>query len=171
MLAPWKKSYDKPRHHIKKQRHYFADKGPYNQSYGFSSSHVWIWALDHKKRWAPNNWCFQIVLEKTRESLGLQGDEFSQSWRKSVLSIHWKDCSLMLKLQYFLPDTKSQLIGEAPDAGKDCRQKEKAVAEDEMVTEHHWLTGHDFEQTLGDSGGQRSLTCWSPWGHKESDTT
>ena len=68
-LAPWKKSNDKPRQHIKKQRHYFADKGPYSQSYGFSSSHVWMWELDHKEGRVPKNWCFQtVVLEKTLES-------------------------------------------------------------------------------------------------------
>ena len=69
MLAPWKESYDKPRQHIKKQRHHFANKGPYSQSYGFSSSHVQIWELYHKEGWAMKNWCFQIVvLEKTLES-------------------------------------------------------------------------------------------------------
>ena len=69
MLAPWKKSYDQPRQHIKKQRHYFANKGPSSQSFGFSSSHVWMWELDHKERWAPKNWCFwTVVLGKTLES-------------------------------------------------------------------------------------------------------
>ena len=69
MLAPWKKSYDKPRHHSKKQRHYFADKGLYSQSYGFSSSHIWMWELDHKECWAMKNWYFwTVVLEKTLES-------------------------------------------------------------------------------------------------------
>ena len=67
--APWKKSYDKPRQRNKKQRYYFANKGPSSQSYGFSSSHIWMWELDHKKGWAPKNWCFQIViLEETLES-------------------------------------------------------------------------------------------------------
>ena len=61
MLAPWKKSYDQPRQHIKNQRHYFADKGPSSQSYGFSSSHVWMWELDHKESWAPKNRCFWTV--------------------------------------------------------------------------------------------------------------
>ena len=91
--APWKKSYDKSRQYIKKQRHYFADKDPYSQSYGFSSSHVQMWELDCKQDWAPKNWCFQIVvLEKTLwGSLGLQGDPTSQSWRKLILNIHWKD--------------------------------------------------------------------------------
>ena len=69
-LSPWKTSYDQPRQHIKKQRHYFANKGPSSQSYGFSSSHVWMWELDYKESWVQKNWCFWIVvLEKT---LGLQ---------------------------------------------------------------------------------------------------
>ena len=68
-LVPWKKSCDQPRHHIKNQRHYFAIKGPSCKGYGFSSSHVWMWELDHKESWAPNNWCFwTVVLEKTLES-------------------------------------------------------------------------------------------------------
>ena len=68
--VPWKKSYDQPRQYIKKQRHYFADKGPSNQSYDFSSSHVWMWELDYKESWAPKTWCFwTVVLEKILESL------------------------------------------------------------------------------------------------------
>ena len=69
MLAPWKKSYGKPRQHIKKQRHHFAYKDPYSQSCGFSSSHVWMWELDNKIGWPPKNWClWTVVLEKTPES-------------------------------------------------------------------------------------------------------
>ena len=69
MLATWKKSYDQPRQHIQKQRYYFANKGLSSQSYGFSSSHVWMWELDYKESWAPKNWCFwTVVLEKTLES-------------------------------------------------------------------------------------------------------
>ena len=85
--APWKKSYDKPRQHIKKQRHYFANKGLSRQSYGFSSSHVWMWELDYKKSWAPKNWCFwTVVLEKTLESpldckeIKLVNPKGNQSW-------------------------------------------------------------------------------------------
>jgi len=76
-----KKSYDQPKQHIKKQRHYFADKGLSSQIYGFSSSHVGMWELDHKESWALKNWCFwTVVLEKTLEkSLGQQGDPTSQS--------------------------------------------------------------------------------------------
>ena len=69
MLTPWKKSYDQPRQHFKKQSHYLANKGPSSQSYGFSSSHVWMWELDYKESWVPKKWCFwTVVLEKTLES-------------------------------------------------------------------------------------------------------
>ena len=69
MLAPWKKSYDQPRQHIKKQRHYFANKGPSSQSCCFSSNHIWMWELDYKESWVLKNWCFwTVVLEKTLES-------------------------------------------------------------------------------------------------------
>ena len=69
MFAPWKKSYNKPRQHVKRQRHYFADKDPSAQSYGFSSSHVWMWELDHKESWVLKNWYFWTgMLEKTLES-------------------------------------------------------------------------------------------------------
>ena len=87
MLAPWKKSYDQPRQHIEKQRYYFADKCPSSQSYGFSSTHVWMRELEYKESWAPKNWCFwTVVLEKTLES-PLDGKEIkvvdpkgNQSW-------------------------------------------------------------------------------------------
>ena len=70
MLVPWKKSYDKTRQLIKKQRHFFVNKGPASQIYGFSSSQVWMWELNYKESWAPKSWCFwSVVLEKTLESL------------------------------------------------------------------------------------------------------
>ena len=95
VLPPWKKSYDKSRQCIKKQRHHFADTSPYSQSYSFSSSHVRMWELSHKEGWEPKNWCFPtVVLVKTLESpLGskeIKPVNPSQS-RKSTLNIHWKD--------------------------------------------------------------------------------
>ena len=91
LLTPWKQSYDKPRQHIKNQRHHFTDKGLYSQSYGFSSSHVQMWELDHKEGWAPENWHFQIVvLEKTLESL-LESKEIKLV---SVLKEINPECSL-----------------------------------------------------------------------------
>ena len=99
-LNPWKKSYDQTRQHIKKQRHYFAKKGSSSQSYGFSSSHVWMWELDYKESWAQKNWCFWIVvLEKTLES-SLDCKEI----QPVILKESSPECSLeglMLKLQYF----------------------------------------------------------------------
>ena len=96
---------------------------------------------------------------------GLQGDQTSQSYRKSTLNIHWStDAEAPI---IWPPDVKSQLIGKDPDPGKDSGQ-EKRVAE-EMVEWHHQLNGHEFKQTLGDSEGQGSLVCSSTWGLKESD--
>ena len=77
-LTPWKESYDQPRYHIEKQRHYFANKCPSSQGYSFSSSHVWMWELDYEESWAAKNWCFWAVVKLKREDswepLGLQGD-------------------------------------------------------------------------------------------------
>ena len=90
-LASWKESYDKPRQHMKKQRHHFADKGPYKHSYGFSSSHVWMWELDHKEGWAPKKWYFRIVvLEKTLKS-PLDFKDIEPVNPKRYLNIPWKD--------------------------------------------------------------------------------
>ena len=159
MVVSWKKSYDKPRQHIKNQRHHFADKGPYSQSYSFSSSHIWMWELDHKEGWELKSWCFQIVvLEKTLESpfdcneIKLVNPKGNQSWifigrtdAKGEAPILWP------------PDAKSQLIGKDPDAGKDWRQEGKGMTEDEMVGWCHWVNGHEFEQAPGDGEGQGSL--------------
>ena len=102
MLTPWKESYDQPRQHIKKQRHYFANKGPSSQGYGFSSGHVWIWELDYEESWAPKYWCFwTMVLEKILETL-----ETARRSNQSILKEISPGCSLeglmlKLKLQYF----------------------------------------------------------------------
>ena len=69
------------------------------------------------------------------------------------------------------PYVKNWLIGKDPDAGKDWKQKEKEMTEDEIIQWHHWLNGHEFEQAPGVGDGQGGLTCCSPWGHKKSDTT
>ena len=125
MLAPWKKSYDQTRQHIKKQRHYFVNKGPSSQSYGFSNSHVWMWELDYKESWLPKNWCFlTVVLEKNLEG-PLDCKEIqpvhpkgNQPWiftgrTNGETPILWP------------PDVKNWLIGKDPDAGKDWGQEEK----------------------------------------------
>ena len=99
MFAPWKKSYGQPRQHIKKQRHYFSNKGPSSQGYGFSSSHVWMWELDYKESWAPKNLCFwTVVLEKTLEK-PLTARRSNQSVLKEI-SPEYSLEGLMVKLKF-----------------------------------------------------------------------
>ena len=137
--------------HIKKQRHYFANKGPSIQSYGSSSSHVWMWELDYKQSLTPKNWCFwTVVLEKTLESpldckeikpVNLKGN---QSWiligrtdAEAEASILWP------------PDMKNWLLRKDPDAGKDWWQEGKGTTEDEMVGWHHRLDGRGVWASSG----------------------
>ena len=132
--------------HIKKQRLCFADQRPYSQSYGFSSSHVWMWELDCEESWALKNWCFwTVVLEKTLESplkckeiqpVHPRGD---QSWVFIGRTDAEAEAPILCP-----PDAKSWLIRKAPDAGKDWGQEEKGMTEDEMVGWHHQLNGHGF---------------------------
>ena len=102
MLPPWKESYDQPRKHIKKQRHYFANKGLSSQGYGFSCGHVWMWELDYKESWALMNWCFlTVVLEKTLES-PLDSKRSNQYILKEISpGCSLEGLMLKLKLQYF----------------------------------------------------------------------
>ena len=169
----YSKYYDKPRQRIKKQRYRFADKGSYSQSYGFSSSHVWMWELDHKEGWALKNWCFwTVVLEKTLES-PLYCKRSNQSILKEIKSlifIRRTDGEAEAPILW-LPDVKNWLIGKDPDAWKDWRQEEKGTTEDEMVGWHHQVDGYESEHAPGVSDGQESLACCSPWGRKEWDTT
>ena len=134
-LSPRKKSYDKPRQHIKKQRHHFANNGPYSQSYGFSSSHVQMWELDHKEGWALKNWCFQLLCWRRLLRVPWTGRKSNQSILKEINPEYsLEEMLLKLKLQYLGHWIwKARLIGKGTDAGKDWRQKEKRVPEDEMV--------------------------------------
>ena len=176
MLAPCgektKKSYDKPRQHIKKLRDHFANKGPSSQSYGFSSRHAWMWEWDYKEIWALKNWCFwTVVLEKTLGSL-LDCKEIQpvhpkgdQSW----VFIGRTDVEVETPIPWS-PDGKCWLIWKDPDSGKDWGQ-EKGTAEDEVVGWHHRLDGRGFGWTLGVCDGQGGLVCCGSWGRRESDTT
>ena len=136
MLTPWKKSYDKPRQRIRKQGRHLADKGSYySQSYGVSSSHVWMWELDYKEGWVLKNWCFQtVVLEKSLESpldikeLKPVNPKRNQPW----IFIGRFDAEALI---LWPSDVKCQLIGKAPDAGKDWGPEEKGT-EGEMVSWH-----------------------------------
>ena len=139
-----------------------ANKGPSNQNYGFSSSHVWMWELDLKESWALKNWCFwTVVLEKTLES-PLDCKEIQlvhPKGNQSRISIGKTDAETPT---LWPPDVKNWLTGEDPDAGKDWRWEEKGLTEDEMVGWHHQLNEHEFEQALGFGDGQGSLACCSP---------
>ena len=138
---------DQPRQHIKKQRHYFANKGPSSQGYGFSSSHVWMWELDYEESWAQQNWCFwTVVLEKTLESL-LDSKEIQPVHPKGDQSLVFfgrTDAEAETPILW-PPDVKNWLIGKDPDAGRDWGQEEKGTTEDEMVGWDHWLKGHESE--------------------------
>ena len=166
---PWKRSYDKLRQCTKKQRHYFANKGLSSQSYGFPvvMSGCESWTIK-KAECLRIDGFWTVVLEKTLEN-PLDSKEIqpvhpkgNQSWiftgrtdAESEAPILWP------------PDAKNQLIGKDPDAGKDWRQEEKGMTEDEMVGWHHWLDGHEFKQAPGVGAGQGSLLCCCPWGRKE----
>ena len=126
-----KESYDQPRQNVKEQRHYFANKGPSSQGYGFSSGHVWMWELDYEESWAPKNWSFwTVVLERTLESpldckeiqpVHPKGD---QSW----VFIGRADVEIETPILW-PPDVKNWLIWKNPDAGKDWGQEEKGTTE------------------------------------------
>ena len=157
--------------HFLKKRHYFADNGPYSQSYDFSSSHVWMWELDLKEGCTLKNWCFwTVVLEKTLESpldwneIKLVNPKGNQLWIVIGRTGAETESPIL-----WLPDAKNWLIRKDPDAGKNWRQ-EKGMTEDKMVGWHQQLSGHEFEQALGDGEGQGSLACYSPWHCKASDT-
>ena len=155
MLVPCKKSYDQIWQHIKKHRHYFTNRGLSSRSYGFSSSHFWVWELDYKESLMLKNWCFwTVVLEKTLEG-PLDCEEIqpvNPKWNQSWIFIGRTDTEAETPVLW-PPDAKNRLIGKDPDSEKDWRQEEKGTTEDEMVGWHHWLNGYEFEQTLGDVEG------------------
>ena len=128
-----------------KQRHYFANKGPSSQNYGFFSTHVWMWELDDKESWALKNWCFwTAVLEKTLES-PLDCKEIQPVHPKGNQSWIFIGRSEAEASKLWPPDVKSWLIGKDPDAGRDWGPEEKGMTKDEMVGWHHWLCRHEFE--------------------------
>ena len=148
-----------------------TDKDPFNQSYGLSSSHVWIWELEYKESWAPKNWCFcTVVLQKTLES-PLEYKEIkpvnpkgNQSW----IFIGRTEAEAEAPKPW-PHDAKNWLIGKYPDVGKVWRQEEKRTLEDEMAGWNHWHFWHEFEQSPGVGDEQGSPVCCSPWGRNMLD--
>ena len=111
------------------------------------------------------------VGEDSWESPGLQGDPTSPFWRRSVLSVHWKDWCWSWNSNTLATFVNNWLIGKDPDAGKEWGQEEKGTTEEEMSGWHHWLYGRESEWTPGVGDGQGGLTCCNSWGRKELDTT
>ena len=186
-----RKAIDKPRQRIKKQKHHFSEKSPYSQSYGFSSSHVQMWELDHKEGWAPKNWCFStLVLDKTLESplnskeIKPVNPRFSSVTQSCPTVCDPMDYSTPVnpeenQVWIFIgragakapvlwpPDAKNQLVGRTPSGFLGKIKGRRRRGQQRM----RWLDGitdsmEELEQTLGDSEGQGSLACCSSWGHK-----
>ena len=149
---------------LKKQRHYFANKGLSSHSYGFPSSHVWMWELNYNESWALKNWCFwTVVLEKTLESpldcrkIKPVNPKGNESWISISRTDAEADTPIFghLMQRAFIKKKK-----KTPHSGKDWRQ-EKGTTEDKIVGWHHQFNGHEFEQVLGNGEGQGCLVCCS----------
>ena len=177
-LQPWnprRKSYDKPRQHIKKQRHSFLDKAPSSQSCGFSSSHVWMWETikkaEHRRIDSFELWCWRRLLRVPWTAM-----RSNQSILKEISPEYsLEGLMLKLKLQYFghlmWRSDSLEKKKNNPWCWERLRAGGEGEIEDEMVGWHHWLDGHESEQVLGADDGQGSLASCSPWDHKESDMT
>ena len=167
MLAPWKKSYDKPRQCVKKQRHHFANKGPYSERYDFSSSYAWMWELNHKEGWTRKTDALELWWWRRFLRVPWIARRSSQSILKEINPDYsLEGLMLRLKLQYFghlmqIADSLWNTLVLGKIEGRWRRGKQ-----DDMVGWHHRIDGHKFEQTPGDSEGQGSMACYSPWSPK-----
>ena len=166
MLAPWKKSYDQPRQHIKKQRHYFANKGSSSQGCGFPSSHVRMWELDYKEHWAPKNWCFwTVVLDKTLErpldckEIQLVHSKGDQSW----VFFGRTGAKAETPINTLATSCEELTHWKRLWCWEGLGQEEKGMTEDKMVEWHHWLDGREFGWTPGVGDGQGGLGCCNLW--------
>ena len=175
MLAPWKESYDQPRQHIKKQRHYFANKGPSSQGYGFSSSHVWMWELDYKKAECRRIDAFELLCWRRLLRVSWAVRRSNQSILKEISPrCFLEGLMLKLKLQYF-----GHLMWELTHLKRPwCWESLRARGgHDRGWDGMRWLDGyqghneHGFGWILGVGDGQGGLACCGSWGCKESDTT
>ena len=154
-------------------RHYFANKGPSSQGYGFSSGCVRMWELNCEESWVPKNWCFwTVVLEKTLES-PLDSQEIQPVHPKGDQTwVFFGRIDAKAETPILWPlHAKSWRIGKDSDAGRDWGQEEKGTTEDKMAGWHHQLYGRESEWTLGVGDGQGGLACCDSWVCKESDTT
>ena len=165
-LTPWKESYDQPRQHIKKQRPYFANKGPSSQSYGFSTSRVWMWELDYKESWVPKNWCFwrrllrvpctarksnQSILKET--VLNIHRKDWCWNWDSNTLATWYKELTHWKRLWCW---ESLKAGGEGDNRGWDGWMASRWT--------WVWISSGSWWWT-------GNLVCCSPWSRKELDTT
>ena len=172
MLTPWKESYDQPRQHIKKLRHYFANK------FRLVKVMVFPVVMHGCESWTIKKaecrriddfelWCWR----RLESRLGCKEIKlFNPKGNLSWIFIGRTDAEAEAPILW-PSDAKNCFIGKDPDPGKDWRQEEKGMTEDESVGWYHWLDGHEFEQAPGVGDGQGGLACYSPWSCKESDMT
>ena len=163
------RKHDQPRQHIQKQRHYFADKGPFSQSYGFSSSHVWMGEMDHKQSWVPKNWCFwTVVLGKMLESpldckvIQPVNPKGTQPW----IFIGRTDAEIETPVLWPPDAKKTDSLGKALMLGKIEGRRRRGKQRMRLVGWHHQLNGHELEQAPGVGDGQGDLVCCSPLGRR-----
>ena len=173
MLTPWKESYDQPRQHIKKQRHYFVNKGLSSQGYSFSSSHVWMWELDYKESWILKNLCFwTVVLEKTLES-PLDCKEIQTAHPKGDQSrvFIWKDWYWSWNANILATWCEELTHFKRPW----CWERLRAGGERDDRGWDGWMaTLTQWTWVWMDSGSwwwTGRPACCGSWGRKESDTT
>ena len=171
-FLPWKASYEQPRQHIKKQRHYFANKGPSSQRYGFSSSHIRMWQLDRKESWMLNNWCFELWCWRRL----LRVPWTARRSNQSILKENSPECSLeelmlQLKLQYF-----GHLMQRADSFERPwCWERLKAGEGDDRGWDGWMASPTQWTWVWVNSGswvdGQGGLACCGSWDRKESNMT
>ena len=164
MLSPWKKIYDKPRQHIKKQRHSLLTKVHLVKAIVFPvvkyGCENWI----VMKTMCQRIYAFELLCWRSLLRVPWAARRSNQSTLKEMSpDIHWKDWCWSWRFYTFSPDRKCWITGKDPDSEKDWRQEEKEMTEDEMAELHHWLDGHGFEQTLGVGDGQRSWLGTVHW--------